>query len=284
MDDGDRDDHATSAATYAASYREANRAMWDDRTGIHLESRFYDVEGWLTEARGPRRREIDALGDITGLTLVHLQCHFGLDTLALARAGAVVTGLDFSPPAIAAARDLAQRSGLADRATFVCSDVHDAVAALGGATFDIVYVSLGALCWLPDVARWATVVGQLLAPGGRLYLHDMHPAAWAMADDDVRFVYPYFEEPEPYVDDSEDTYTDANRPLEHTRSYEWNHSLGQVVTALIAHGLRITALEEHDWTPWQRWPWLVETGHHRWTTPADLPRMPLTYTLLAMKE
>ncbi len=122
----------------------ANQANWDERTGLHLRSRFYDVESWLSESRGPRAREVEALGDVAGLRLLHLQCHFGLDTLAWARAGARVTGLDFSPAAIDAARAIAARAGLDDRATFVCADVYDAVEALAQATFDIVYVSLGA--------------------------------------------------------------------------------------------------------------------------------------------
>jgi 2-polyprenyl-3-methyl-5-hydroxy-6-metoxy-1,4-benzoquinol methylase len=146
---------------------EANRANWDERTAVHLASRFYDVEGWLRDRRGPRPHELEALGEVSGLRLLHLQCHIGLDTLAWARAGARVTGLDFSPAAIDAARDLARRSGLSDKAEFVCADVYEAASALGHATFDIVYVSLGALCWLPDVDRWAEQVGALVAPGRR---------------------------------------------------------------------------------------------------------------------
>jgi SAM-dependent methyltransferase len=265
-------------------YRAANRANWNDRAEIHLESAFYDVEGWLRAQPGPRQREIDALGDVAGLRLIHLQCHFGLDTLAFARAGAMVTGLDFSPVAIDSARQLAARAGLADRSTFVCADVYDAAATLEGAAYDIVYVSLGALCWLPDVDRWAAVVGALAAPGGRLYLHDVHPLAWTLSDDDLSFAYTYFEEGAPFIDDSDKTYTDASRPVEHTRSYEWNHSLGEIVTALVAHGLRITMLSEHDWTVWQRWPWLVEVGPQQWTMPPGTPRIPLTFTLLADRE
>jgi SAM-dependent methyltransferase len=263
----------------------ANRAQWDDRAAIHLESRFYDVEGWLGEQRGPRPREIEALGDVTGLRLVHPQCHFGLDTLAWARAGAMVTGVDFSPVAIAAATRIAERAGLSERATFVCAPIDQAVAALGGATFDLVYVSLGALCWLPSVAEWAQMVGALLAPGGRLYLHDGHPLAWALSDDDLSLQHTYFEEADPFIDDSTVTYTDATRPLAQTRSYEWNHGLGEIVTALMKAGLRITGLTEHDWTVWPRWPWLVPAsgpvGEERWTTPAAMPRLPLTFTLLA---
>jgi SAM-dependent methyltransferase len=268
----------------------ANQAQWDERAAIHLESRFYDVDGWLRDQRGPRPREIRALGNIEGLRLVHPQCHFGLDTLAWARAGAEVTGLDFSPVAIAAAGRIAQRAGLAERATFVCTSIDDATSALGGAVFDVVYVSLGALCWLPSVEVWAHMVGALLAPGGRLYLHDVHPLAWALSDDDLRIAHTYFEELDPFIEDSTETYTDATRPREHQRSYEWNHSIGEIVTALIRNGLRITELTEHDWTVWQRWPWLVEAGEageageDGWTTAPGLPRVPLTFTLLAERS
>jgi SAM-dependent methyltransferase len=262
----------------------ANRANWDDRTGVHLESRFYDVEGWLRDERGPRAWEIDALGDVSGLRLLHLQCHFGLDTLAWARAGAIVTGLDLSPVAIDAARDIATRAGLADRADFVCADVHDAVDALGGATFDIVYVSLGALSWLPSVDRWSSQVGALVAPGGRFYLHDGHPVAWALADDGLRLEETYFEEAEPFTGEFETTYTDAGRPLRATRIYEWNHSIGEIVTALIHQGLRLDWLVEHDWTVASRFPWPVEDDQGRWRCPPDVPRVPLSFSLLATRR
>jgi SAM-dependent methyltransferase len=261
----------------------ANQANWNDRTGIHLESDFYDVERWLREERGPRAREIAAMGDVTGLRLLHLQCHFGLDTLQWARAGAQVTGLDFSPAAIDAAREIAVRAGLAERSTFVCANVYDATTALDHATFDVVYVSLGALCWLPSVDRWAEQVGALVAPGGRFYIHDVHPFAWATAEDSWAIEYSYFEEEEPVVEDSEQSYTDAVRPLTHTRSYEWNHSIGEIVTALVTHGSRIEWLVEHDWTAWPRWPWLVRNDEGNWAAPPGMPRAPLTFSLLASR-
>ena len=261
----------------------ANRANWDDRVPIHVASAFYDVEGWLAAPHGPRQRELDALGDVAGLDLVHLQCHFGLDTLAFAHAGARVTGLDFSAPAVTEATRLAARAGLADRARFVEADVLDAAAALSPATFDVVYVSLGALCWLPSIERWAAQVAALLRPDGRLYLHDVHPLAWALADDDVRVEHGYFEEGAPFVDDSDVTYTDGDATVAHSRSYEWNHSIGEIVNAVVGHGLAVERLVEHDWTVWQRFPWLVETGPHRWEAPADHPRLPLTFTLLARR-
>lgn len=262
----------------------ANRANWDDRTSIHLESSFYDVEGWLRDERGPPEREIEALGDVAGLRLLHLQCHFGLDTLAWARAGAWVTGLDFSPAAIDAAREVSARAGLRDRAEFVCADVYDAVDVLGGATFDVVYVSLGALSWLPSVDRWASQVGALVAPGGRFYLHDQHPVSWALADDELRFEHTYFEESEPFTVEVDETYTDGSRPLRATRIYEWNHGIGQVVTALIRHGLRLEWLVEHDWTVWPRFPWLVEREPGRWSPPPGVPRVPLSFSLLAARQ
>lgn len=258
-----------------------NRANWDDRVPIHVASRFYDVERWLQDRPGPRRRELDALGDVAGLDVVHLQCHFGLDTLAFANAGATVTGLDFSSAAIAQARTLAERAGLVDRARFVEADVLRAAEALAPDQFDVVYVSLGALCWLPSVDRWASQVASLLRPGGRLYVHDGHPLAWALADDDLRIANTYFEEAEPFVDDCDVTYTDGEGRLSNSVAYEWNHSIGEIVSAVVSHGLRIVSLIEHDWTVWPRFPWLVEIEPHRWVTPPGRPRVPLTFTLLA---
>jgi SAM-dependent methyltransferase len=267
----------------AGAFRDANRRNWDERVALHTASQFYDVDGWLTAGTGPRQREIDALGDVDGLELLHLQCHFGLDTLAWARAGARVTGLDFSTEAIDAARDLTKRAGLAERATFVCADVYSATDVLSPHVYDIVYVSLGALCWLPSVGRWADQVAGLVRPGGRLYLHDIHPLAWALADESLALEHPYFEETAPFVDDSDTTYTDADRTLVNTRSYEWNHGIGEVASALIDRGLRIDTLVEHDWTVHRQFPWLVESEPGHWTVPAGWPRLPLTFTVVATR-
>ena len=193
-----------------------------------------------------------------------------------------MTGLDFSANAVAEARALAERAGLADVSRFVEADVHDAAAVLAPHTFDVVYVSLGALNWLPSVQRWAEQVGALLRPGGRLYLHEGHPVEWALGDEGERFEDSYFEESEPYVDDNEVTYTDGPA-LTNTRCYEWNHALGEVVTAVLSQGLRIDGLTEHDWTVFQRFPWLERQNNDLFTLPAAHPRIPLTYTLLASR-
>ena len=205
---------------------EANHLNWNERVGVHTQSQFYDVDGWLRDAPGPP--EIEALGDLNGNTLVHLQCHLGMDTLQWARAAATVTGLDFSPAAFDTATQLAQRAGLSERSSFVCADLYDAPSALSGERFDVVYVSLGALCWLTDVPLWGGVVADLLAPGSRLYLHDVHPFATCFDDDGERIAYGYFEEPEnPLVSDDGSTYTDGAL-VAATRTYQWNHSIAEV--------------------------------------------------------
>jgi len=260
---------------------EANRSNWNERVGVHARSRFYDVDGWLRDAPGPDPREREALGDLDGMTLVHLQCHFGMDTLCWARAGAVVTGLDFSPAAIDEAVGLSQRAGLAARSTFVCANVYDAPRALSGQRFDVVYVSLGALCWLPNIDAWGEVVSELLKPGGRLYLHDVHPLSSCFDDAGERIAFGYFEEVDrPYVDDTGDTYTDGER-LSTTRIYVWNHAIGEIVAALIDRGVVLESLVEHDWTVFQQFPWLVESSTGQFVTPDDHPRLPLSFTLLA---
>jgi len=282
--DGSRDGPARDAGPVdPARAMAGNRANWDQRVPVHVASAFYDVEGWLASGRGPRPDEADVLGDVGDLDLVHLQCHFGLDTLSWARAGARVTGLDFSQPAVDEARALARRAGLEGRATFVCADVHDAVAALGGATFDVVYVSLGALCWLPSVDRWAAVAGALTRPGGRLFVHDVHPLADALADDELVVEHSYFEGPEAFVDDSGSTYTDGDATVGVGRSFSWAHGLGEIVTAVLGHGFTLERLVEHDWTAFARFPWLVRQGDQHYAIPPGRPRVPLSFTLLARR-
>jgi SAM-dependent methyltransferase len=260
---------------------EANRSNCDDRVAIHTRSRFYDVNGWLDSSPGPSPEEIEALGDVTGLDIIHLQCHFGMDTMNWARAGANVTGVDFSPAAVKAAIELAERAGLAERSTFICSDVYDAPNAVAGQHFDIVYVSLGALCWLPDVASWGSVVARLLGPGGRLYIHDVHPFAAAFDDGGDQVEFSYFEETDrPMVFDQDTTYTDGAK-LSSTTTYEWNHSLGEIVSSLLRNGLVLDSLLEHDWTVFQQFPWLIEGAGGRRVIPAGRPRIPLTFTMLA---
>jgi SAM-dependent methyltransferase len=271
-------------------YRDVNRASWDERVPAHVASAGYQVDrfaadpGFLSEVvRFDRPR----LGDVNGLRGVHLQCHIGTDTVSLARLGASMTGLDFSVPAVAAARELAQRTG-AD-ATFVQGDVYAAPDLLGRGEFGLVYTGIGALCWLPDIRRWAEVVGALLAPGGRLFLREGHPMLWSLADareDGLLVVeYPYFERPEPTVFDEDGTYVETDVVFEHNLTHEWNHGLAEIITALMDAGLEMTALAEHDSAPWAALPGMMEQSDDGEWRLADRPwRLPCTYTLQAVKR
>jgi SAM-dependent methyltransferase len=254
-----------------------NRELWDERVPIHVGGDFYDVEGFLGGASALRAFELEELGDVRGATLVHPQCHFGLDTLSWARLGARVTGLDFSGPAVEAARDVAARAGL--DADFVQANVYDAPAALDGRRYDVVYTGLGALNWLPDIDRWAATMVALLEPGGRFYLAEFHPITDVFADEDLTIARSYFNS-EPLVWDEPGTYADLTAQTEHNRSIEWQHGVGDVVSALIAAGLRIELLHEHDHTLFPRWPFLVRDGAI-WRTPDEMPSLPLMYSVRA---
>ncbi len=233
------------------------------------------------------RFDLPLLGDIDGLRGVHLQCHIGTDTISLARLGASMTGLDFSPAALAQARDLARRTG-AD-AEFVESDVYQAAAVLEPGSFDLVFTGIGALCWLPSVRRWAGVVASLLKPGGRLFIREGHPMLMTMADtrDDHLLVVesPYFERPEPEVWDQPGTYVQTETEFTHNVTHEWSHGLGETVTALLEEGLAVTGLVEHDSVPWNALPgMMVEIGGGEWRL-ADRPwRLAHTYTLQAVRR
>lgn len=241
-------------------YFDANRARWDESVPIHVASKGYDMEGFLRGEKSLCPVEIEEVGDVTGKTLLHLQCHFGMDTLNWARLGAKVTGLDFSAPAVAQARELAERIGIGD-ATFVQSNVYDARSALSG-QFDVVYTAVGALCWLPDIRGWADVAASFVKPGGFLYVYDGHPVLLALSEKPEHsalvLTYPYFETPQPNEFDGEYTYVDGP-PLKNTRDYEWNHGLGEIVTAIIDAGLRPQFVHEHRDVPWQALPWMTAT-------------------------
>lgn len=163
------------------------------------------------------------------------------------------------------------RAGLTDRADFVCAPVAEATAALGGRLFDVANVGLGALCWLPSVDQWAGQVVALLRTSGRLFLHEVHPVSMALADDDLTVVYPYFEETTPYRDAEPGTYADpaATSAMPGDETFGWNHGIGEIIGALVSRDLRIDRLDEHDWTSFPRFPWLVETAEETFTTPED---------------
>jgi SAM-dependent methyltransferase len=271
-----------------AEYIAVNQANWDERVPAHLASPEYSVERFYRDPRflsGVVRFDMARLGSVAGLRGVHLQCHIGTDTVSLARLGASMTGVDFSGPAIAAAGELAAGTG-AD-ARFVRCDVYDAVDVLGAGEFDLVYTGVGALGWLPDIRRWARVVAGLLRPGGRLFIREGHPVLWSLAEpgDDGLLVikYPYFEQAEPQVWDEAGTYVTTDVVFEHTVTHEWNHGLGEIVTALLDTGLTVTGLTEHDSVPWDALPGLMTQSDGEWRLSDNTARLPCSYMLQAVR-
>lgn len=263
------------------SWREHNQAFWDERVPLHMRSEFYRLDEFRRgyDPIANRPFEIVEMGDVTGKSLLHLQCHFGMDTLAWARRGAKVTGLDFSEPAVTGGRELAGEMGI--EAEFVASDVYLAGEALDGRQFDIVYTGRGALVWLPDVVRWAQVAASLVKPGGFLYLSEFHPFHEIFADEDLTLRYDYFHR-EPHVFVAAGSYATGGETTKNT-TYEWTHGLGEVVSSVIEAGLRLEFLHEFDYTGWKRWPFMEKTGDEVYRMPEGMPLVPLAYSLKASK-
>jgi 2-polyprenyl-3-methyl-5-hydroxy-6-metoxy-1,4-benzoquinol methylase len=271
-------------------YRAVNRANWDERVPAHVGSSDYALDRFAQEREFLSRVvrfDLTRLGDVAGERGVHLQCHIGTDTVSLARLGARMTGLDFSAPAIAEATALAERAGVA--VDFVQADVYDAVELLGSGRFDLVFTGVGALCWLPDIRRWAAVAADLLRPGGRLFMREGHPMLWALADprpDGLLVVdHPYFETETPTVWDEAGTYVETDVTLVHSVTHQWNHGLGEIVGALLDVGMNLTMLVEHDSVPWEALPGQMERRDDGEWRLADRPeRLPHSYTLQAVKR
>ncbi|MEU8900378.1 methyltransferase [Nocardia sp. NPDC048505] len=270
-------------------YRSLNKAKWDERAPAHAASPDYEVSRFRADPEflsAVVRFDRPLLGSVRGLRCVHLQCHIGTDTLSLARLGAQMTGLDFSPVSLTQARRLAEQTGTPIE--FVESDVYEAHTALGTERFDLVYTGIGALCWLPSVRRWAETVAGLLRPGGRLFLREGHPVLWATDEtrtDALVLGYPYFELPEPMVFAEAGTYVETDAELTAATTHEWNHGLGEIVTAVLDAGLTVTGLTEHTSVPWNALPGRMRRdAEGEWTLSAHPERLPLSYTLQAVKQ
>jgi 2-polyprenyl-3-methyl-5-hydroxy-6-metoxy-1,4-benzoquinol methylase len=261
----------------------ANRAMWDERVAIHVRSEFYDNESFKVGRVSLHQVEIDEMGDVGGKRLLHLQCHFGQDTMSWARLGAKVTGIDFSPSAVEVANGMATELGLGAR--FVCANVYDAGEALGGECFDVVYTGGGAIIWLDDIERWARIVADSLEPGGVLYLREFHPVAGVFDYESLELKprFRYFTN-EALYDETPGTYTDGDAQTQHNASYEWVHTVGDVVTAVAGAGLVIEFLHEFSATGYRALPMMVRGNDGMWRLPGELHEMlPLMYSLRARK-
>jgi SAM-dependent methyltransferase len=261
-----------------------NRKRWDELVDINARSPLYDLPGFLAGNCSLDPLEIEEVGDVRGRTLLHLQCHFGMDTLSWSRLGADVTGVDFSEKAIALARSLNDRLGL--KARFVCSDVYDLPRILDE-EFDIVFTSLGVLCWLPDISNWAAVIARYLKRGGFFYLREAHPFIQvfdnrrAATGLDVR--YSYFHRPEPTRWEPEGCYADPNARVVNP-SFEWTHSLSDVINALLGAGLALEYLHEFPYLSHDHFPFMEKDDRGRWYVRGKPGTLPLMFSLKAVRR
>jgi SAM-dependent methyltransferase len=263
---------------------DANRRHWDELVPIHAASGFYDVAGFKAGASTLKPVELAELGDVRGQTLLHLMCHFGLDTLSWAREGAIVTGIDFSERAVETARALAAECRIDAR--FVQSDIYGLPEHLGG-EYDIVFASYGVTFWLPDMTRWARVIARFLRPGGTFYLVEFHPIAGIFENGagitELRVRYPYFPTGGPLRFDDAGTYADRSVTLRNPVTYSWPHPTSEVVSALIDAGLRIESFHEFPFSTERWFPFMEEVAPHTFRLTEHDGSVPFLYSVKATK-
>ncbi len=272
---------------------ELNRALWDERVPAHFASPGYKVAELVADPSALSdvvTFDVPLLGDIAGARGVHLQCHIGTDTVSLSRLGARMTGLDFSPPAIEAARKLAADCGT--DTDFVEAEFHDALDVLPSGEFDLVYTGIGAICWLPKIAEWGRIVSELLAPGGRLFMREGHPMLWTIderpserGEKVLPVEFHYFETEGGLEWTEEGTYVETDVKLETDTSISFNHGMGEIVSSLLDAGLTITGLAEHRSVPWEALPGSMAQGElGEWSLTDRPERLPMSYTIQACKR
>ena len=265
----------------------ANKASWNKRTLIHKDSAFYDLESFKKGKSSLNKIELDALGDVQGKTLLHLQCHFGMDTLSWAREGAIVTGVDLSDEAIKLACEINKEAKL--NAEFICSNVYDladesneALANLSKASFDIIFTSYGTIGWLPDLDKWAQIISLYLKPGGIFYIVDFHPALWMM-DNEFKFIkYDYFNTTV-IEEETIGTYTDREAPIK-SIEYGWNHPFSEIISVLIKNNLMIKEFMEFPFSPYNCFNNLEQGSDDMWRIKDMNEKLPMLYSIKAMKQ
>lgn len=256
----------------------SNRELWNNLARVHIHSRFYDVPSFLKGKSSLNPIDLQVLGDVRGKSVLHLQCHFGMDTLSVARMGAVATGVDFSDVAIKKARELNDTLGL--DAKFIISDVNQLDNSLDE-TFDIVYASFGVIGWHSDLGKWARIVSRFMKRNGRLCFAEFHPVLWMLSDDHSKVGYSYFKS-DPIVEENAKSYADPKSKNLGT-SYCWNHGLGELFGALENHGLTIKNFKEYDYSPYSTFQDEVEKGGKYYIKGFE-HMLPLAYSLNAIKE
>ena len=261
------------------NYLEINKKSWNAKVEPHLKSDFYFVDEFLKGRTSLNSIELALLGDVKGKRILHLQCHFGQDSISLSRMGAKVTGIDLSDKAIETGKDLAKQCNTDTE--FICSDVYDLPNILEE-KFDIVFTSYGTIGWLPDLEKWAGVIDYFLKPGGQFIMAEFHPVVWMFDDDFKDIAYNYFNE-KPIVETYEGTYADFSAEI--VQDYVmWNHSLSEVMQNLINKNLVIEQFQEFDWSPYSCFKHIEEFEKGKWHTEKFGNKIPMVYAISAQKK
>jgi 2-polyprenyl-3-methyl-5-hydroxy-6-metoxy-1,4-benzoquinol methylase len=260
------------------NYIAINKKSWNKKTASHLVSDFYDVEGFLKGKSSLNDIELGMLGDVSGKSILHLQCHFGQDTLSLARLGAQVTGVDLSDKAIDSAQKLAKQANI--DATFICCDIYDLPKHLNE-QFDIVITTYGTIGWLPDIDKWAQIISRYIKPQGQFVFVEFHPYLWMYDDDFKEIIYRYFKS-DAIIELEENTYADRNADI-NQECISWNHGIGEVVNSLINKGMEIKALTEYDYSPYDCFSGTIEAEPKKFRIKKFGDKIPMIYSILAEK-
>ncbi|MEN4762047.1 class I SAM-dependent methyltransferase [Chryseobacterium sp. C39-AII1] len=261
------------------NYLEINKNSWNAKVEPHLKSDFYFVDEFLKGRTSLNSIELELLGDIKGKTVLHLQCHFGQDSISLSRMGAKVTGIDLSDKAIETAKDLAQKTG--ENVEFMCTDLYNLPNALDQ-KFDIVFTSYGTIGWLPDLEKWAKIINHFLKPNGKFIMAEFHPVVWMFDDDFEGVKYNYFNE-KPITETYEGTYADQNADI--VQDYVmWNHSLADVIDNLLQNDIQIENFKEFDWSPYPCFKHVNEFEKGKWRIPQFGNKIPLIFAIKAQKK
>lgn len=260
-------------------YRKVNQETWNHKTEIHVTSDFYDNEAFLKGKSTLNSIELELLGDLKDKKILHLQCHFGQDTMTFSRMGAKATGIDLSDKAIEKAREFTSNLGL--DTTFICCDIYDA-PNYSDEKFDIVFTSYGTIGWLPDLDKWAKVVSHFLKPNGKFVMADFHPVVWMFDNDFKEVFYNYFNV-EPIIEEENGTYADKNAPLE-TKTITWNHPISEILNALISNDLEIKTFNEYDYSPYNCFNETEEFEPKKFRIKKFENKIPMVYAISAIKK
>ncbi|MFC4721684.1 class I SAM-dependent methyltransferase [Geojedonia litorea] len=263
----------------AHNYIEINRQSWNNKTDTHLKSEFYDLENFKKGKSSLNPIELELLGDLKGKSILHLQCHFGQDTISLSRYGAEVTGVDLSDKAIKSAKQIAKDTN--SNASFICCDIYDLSHYLDK-QFDIVFTSYGTIGWLPDLDKWAKIIAKFLKPKGRFIFVEFHPVVWMFDKNFEKIEYSYFNTGA-IVESESGTYADKNADITQ-ESVTWNHDLSEVINSLIKNGLEINSFNEYDYSPYDCFNKTIEFEPKKYRIAHLESKLPMVYALVATKK